>query len=102
MSDHIPVCMQVIVGGNVGLMEQNELIKSAYVNDNNELKIELDKHVNNLEIKILDMSGKLVLNNNYFYNSEFELQLDGVSSGIYLATLLADGEFSTFKFLIIE
>ena len=102
MSDHIPVCMQVILGGDVGVMEQNEIIEKAYLNNGNELNIVLSKNVNELEIKILDMSGKLIMNNNYFYDSKFKVQLNFIPSGIYLATIFADGEFSTFKFVIIE
>ena len=102
MSDHIPVCMQVILGGDVGVMEQNEIIEKAYLNNGNELNIVLSENVNELEIKILDMSGKLIMNNNYFYDSKFKVQLNFIPSGIYLATIFADGEFSTFKFVIIE
>ncbi len=102
MSDHIPVCMEIALGGDVGMMDQNNLIETAYLNNENELNIVLSRHVNELKIKILDMSGQLILNNNYFYNSEFKLQLDFIPSGIYLATVFAADEFSAFKFIKVK
>jgi hypothetical protein len=102
MSDHIPVCMQVILGGDVAVMEQNELIETAFLNNENELNIFLNKNVKSLEIKILDLSGQLIMNNNYFYSSEIKMQLNEIPSGIYLASVLADGKFSTFKFALIR
>jgi len=102
MSDHIPISMKVILGGGVGVMEENNLINSVYINADNDLNIILNSHVKRLKIKILDMSGKLVLNNNYFSDLKFKQQLDFLPSGIYIATLLADGKYSTFKFVIIE
>ena len=102
MSDHIPVCMQVILGGDVAVMEQNELIETAFLNNENELNIFLNKNVKSLEIKILDLSGQLIMNNNYFYSSEIKMQLNEIPSGIYLASVLADGKFSTFKFALIK
>ncbi len=101
MSDHLPVCMDVALGGTIGLMEQNQLLEHFYLT-NNQLNVGLKKVAKDLEVKIVDLSGKLVLNNNYFYESKINMQLNNLPSGIYIANVIADGVLTNFKFAYFE
>ena len=100
MSDHLPISMEIAVGGDVHIEESSELIQTAFVNMHNELELVLKQPSKKLEFRIIDVSGKILLNNLYFSNRKIKASLAFLPSGFYIVSINADGKYSSFKFVI--
>ena len=100
MSDHLPVEMEISIGGDVGVFSANDFINRAYVNKENNLIIYLNDNAECKSLTIYDISGKKILTEKYVNNNYITQNVAMLSSGIYIGSLLIDGKYTNFKFLI--
>jgi len=96
MSDHLPVYMEIAVGGTVGVQEQNNLL-SNYNLQNGVLNIWLHEVQKELEINVFDLSGKLISRTTR-RNVEFLTHpLSGLSQGLYVVQLKSGFNTTSFR-----
>ncbi len=97
-SDHLPVYMEMVVEGTVGVSEYTNLVSNAFYNSlDNTLNLKFKESVEQVDITIFDLSGKqiTVLTNGGLVN-----QLPWMSSGIYLAKVATDRGSEVVKFIV--
>ena len=100
MSDHLPVKMEISIGGNVGIVSANDIINKAYVNKENYLIIYLNENVACNSLTIYDISGKKIFTEKYENRNLITQNVAMLSWGIYIGSLLINGNYTNFKFLI--
>ncbi len=91
MSDHLPVMLQVQVGGPLSIQREEELILNFNYNSTNGLlNIELDKEYRNLDLNIYSISGQLLTSKKYQNSNSIVDYFNTMSRGIYLVNIIAD------------
>ena len=66
---------------------------------NNHLTIELERIYKETNIKIYDLTGRQILNNNYLNRESIELDLKEISKGTYYLQIETDSETLFFNIL---
>ena len=100
MSDHLPVMMDVAVGGTIGVAENNPLVSSySFSAETNQIKINLKKITQDVQLNVFDMSGKLVYSDTYNSVDNINTFLPEFNHGMYLLNLQSGEKSSTFKFI---
>ncbi|MDG2370121.1 MAG: endonuclease/exonuclease/phosphatase family protein [Flavobacteriales bacterium] len=99
MSDHLPVRMEVSIGGDVGISSYVEVINRVFVNNDNNLIVYLKDGVVCDNLTIYDISGKKISNNIFKKKNYINHNLSSLSNGVYIGSLLIHGNYVNFKFL---
>jgi hypothetical protein len=97
-SDHLPVYMEMVIEGTIGVQEIDNILSNAYYNAlDNSLNLKFKASVSKIELEIYDLSGKRVqsISNGKEVNS-----LTNLKSGIYLAKVITDKGIGTVKFVV--
>ena len=100
MSDHLPVIMEIQIGGDVGIFNNEQYINRIYVDQFNNLNVNLNKGFNCDALQIHDLYGKRVFTKNYISSNSIQENIQFLSFGIYIGSLLIDGNYTNFKFLL--
>ena len=97
-SDHLPVYMEMVIEGTIGVQEYSNVVSSVYYNSlDNSLQVRLKEEVRILNASVYDLSGKKVF---YSNDSELNIMLPILQSGIYLATIETEKGSNTVKFVV--
>lgn len=91
----------VLIGipASVEFTKESNLIKSVIVNDN-VLKIELQSFIGNAKAMIVDLSGRVVLQNIEFVNPTNEIDISQFNQGAYLLKIIANDSGDVIPFII--
>ena len=90
-------CIALYSSGFATTMQRNVAI---YPNPfNNHLTIELERIYKETNIKIYDLTGRQILNNNYLNRESIELDLKEISKGTYYLQIETDSETLFFNIL---
>ena len=90
-------CIALYSSGFANTIQRNVVI---YPNPfNNHLTIELDKIYKGTNIKIYDLTGRQILNNNYLNRESIELDLKEIAKGAYYLQIETDSETLFFNIL---
>jgi len=98
MSDHLPVYMEMVIDGIVGVTEYSDVVSSAFYNSlDNTLQLIFKAPVQQVELSIFDLSGKQV-----YHSTQGSLvnSLPDLSIGIYLGKIVTEKGLSTLKFVV--
>lgn len=92
MSDHLPVLMEITVGGPVNIQEENSnIISKLYFNSNDKkLDVYFENNFNKLELEIYNLSGKIVYKKLYYNNSSISDYLSKIKAGMYIIKMNID------------
>jgi len=86
---------------SVGLVENNETNFGIYPNPSiGRFVVEFNHLILAGRIEILDMPGEIVYSENLSNDSRFEIDLNGISTGIYLIKLIEAGKINYRKIII--
>lgn len=101
MSDHLPVLLEVTVGGPVSIQQHEDLIADLNFDSNNkELNIYFEKEFNELNLSVYALSGKQVLNKQFNNSNSISEYLLNLTSGMYIVNMLVDGEPVSAKIMV--
>ena len=81
-----------------GIFENDLEIKIYPVPFNNEINIELNK-VDNYNVSVFDLSGKLVVSQNNNNTNQISLQLNSIAKGQYIVVIKNDTQIITKKII---
>ena len=87
MSDHLPVEMKVVVGGNVGITENNFVNNFIFNSETHQLKVYLKDVEEELSLSVYDITGKMIESKAIQQTKQFETTINGLKSGIYIINL---------------
>ena len=97
-SDHLPVYMEMVIEGTVGVQEVDKVLSSAYYNaSDNTLNLKFKTPVSKIELEIYDLSGKRV---HSITNGKEVNSVNNLYSGIYLAKVTTEKGTGTIKFVV--
>jgi endonuclease/exonuclease/phosphatase family metal-dependent hydrolase len=97
-SDHLPVYMEMVVQGTVGVTEYSTVVSSAFYNSlDNSLYLRMKEPVKHIDLTIFDLSGKQVCQTSH---GELINILPNLNSGIYLAQVITEKGMSAVKFVV--
>ncbi len=101
MSDHLPVLMEVTVGGPVSV-QQHENVISELVFDapNKLLNVYFEQTYETLDLSIVALSGKEVVNKQFNGISSISEYLVHLTPGMYLVNIIADGTPVSAKIMV--
>lgn len=100
MSDHLPVSMEILIGGDVGVVSFDDVISRVYLNPNKQLCIHFNQLIDCESLCIYTIAGEKVFQKKYTSTDQINQSLSWMSAGIYIGSLLIDGKYANFKFLI--
>ena len=98
MSDHLPVVMEVLIGGDVGILNDQLKIDNIYVDQYGNLHVNLLNGAECQELSIFDVYGRKVFYKNSFSDGTINESVGFLPSGIYIGSLLIDGNYTNFRF----
>lgn len=79
---------------NIGTTTKSNLnLKVWHDNEANVIRISADDQISNIELSLLDLTGKSIVNESGYNNTDFSVKVPNISSGIYLLNCKVDGEY---------
>jgi endonuclease/exonuclease/phosphatase family metal-dependent hydrolase len=101
-SDHLPVYMEMVVEGLVGVQEMEQIVSSYYFDKSNTLlNINFKNSYSKNQIEVYDISGKRIfVNHNLNDSKQVQITLPILSSGMYLAKISNSKGQTTIKFVV--
>lgn len=101
MSDHLPVLLQVEVGGPVSVQSKKNVIADFRFDSNSKLlTIGLGKEFQKVDVSVISLSGQQISNKGYHHTSSISEYLSSLTSGIYLVSIVADGQPVSAKIMV--
>ena len=100
MSDHLPVSLQFAVGGTINVAENNSNFNLFYKSNSKQLSIVSDHEINNLNLIISDINGKIIKSIYQINIRESNWSLIGLPKGFYIARVKANDKIKILKFVI--
>ena len=100
MSDHLPVSLQFAVGGTINVAENNSNFNLFYKSNSKQLSIVSDHEINNLNLIISDINGKIIKSIDQINIRESNWSLIGLPKGFYIARVKANDKIKILKFVI--
>lgn len=101
MSDHLPVLLEVTVGGPVSVQQHEELITDLTFDSNNKiLTVYFEKEFSNLDLSVYTLSGKKVVSKQLKNNMLVSEYFSNLSAGMYIVNLLVDGQPVSAKIMV--
>jgi len=101
MSDHLPVSVDLILNGPVGIHESNPVLQNYFLIDNS-LRIELDKSFTG-KLYLSDLMGRHIKTFSVVNVTSLDVDLSPIlSSGIYLLSLEGSDLRTTLQFFFNE
>ncbi len=101
-SDHLPVYLEMVVEGVVGVQEMEQIVSSYYFDkSNSQLNINFKSNYSNSQIEVYEISGKRIfVNHNLNDSKQAQITLPFLSSGMYLAKISNSKGQTTIKFVV--
>lgn len=100
MSDHLPIVMDIAVGGTVNVQEYTEFVDSYnYNNETNSINIGLSEVQKEVELFVYDLSGKLVYSKTFYSTQQINDFLPELNQGMYVVNLHSGGKSTSMKFM---
>jgi len=101
MSDHLPVYMEVQVGGDVGITE-NDFVNSFNFNStSHQLEVFFESNEKELSLTVYDLSGKKVLQEKHSGADQIKTSFPYLTSGIYIVNLQVEGKSTSLKIVVL-
>jgi len=101
MSDHIPVYMEVQVGGDVGITENDFVNSHSFNSVSRELEIFLNNIEDDLSLSVFDLTGKKVYQEVHSNSEQIKTAFPYLKSGIYIISLHVSGKRTTLKVVVL-
>ncbi|BDS11570.1 DUF7948 domain-containing protein [Aureispira anguillae] len=92
-------CMNVIISGVKDTKQLFEAIKYYPIPTKDLLMIELSEYINLLNVSVLDVSGKVVLDQNYTATKKITLPVQFLPAGIYFVAVVSGKERTVIKMI---
>ena len=99
MSDHLPVYMEIEVGGEVGLNEEHTAHMEVYPNPTNGL-LTIEMNAEGYDLSVIDMQGREVHHQNGLAMGKNEVDLSELNAGTYFLKTTSTKGQSTKKLMI--
>ena len=101
MSDHLPVLMELQVGGPVNIQQQDDLITVLNFNsDSKQLTVDFENEHQLIELAVVNLAGQLVVQKHYLNTATLNDYFSELNPGIYIVRILADGKPVSAKILV--
>lgn len=101
MSDHLPVLLELEVGGPVNVQQNEDVISRFNFDANTKLmSLDLSNTFNSVDLSIFSLSGQQIISQKYSNTAVVSNYYSQLSPGIYVARIIADNQPVTVKFLV--
>lgn len=94
MSDHLPVYMEIGVGGDVGIVENDFVSNFLFNSATHEFSLFLENVEEEITLSVYDLTGKLIQTKSAQQVSALEATFSNLKSGIYIVEV-SNGETKT-------
>lgn len=101
MSDHLPVYMEVEVGGGIGIEESTLFSRFVFNSASNDLDVYFENSVEVVSLSVFDLTGKIVSTIEKRNTTHVYTELTGLSSGVYLVNVKVGSEQITKKVVVL-
>ena len=101
MSDHLPVYLEIQVGGDVGIADNNFVNSFNFNSVSHELELFLKKNAGKLMLTVYDISGKRILTETYSGSEQIKTSFPYLNSGIYIINLQIEGKSTSLKVVVL-
>ncbi len=101
-SDHLPVYMEMVIEGVVGVQEIEEIVANYYFDKSiSQMNLTLKSNYNNNQVEVYDVTGKRVFVSGILNDAkEIQISLPTLNSGVYLAKISNDKGQTTIRFVV--
>jgi exonuclease III len=101
MSDHLPVIMEIQVGGPVSIQQQEDLITTlAFNSETKVLTVDFEKEHKTIDLQVVSLSGQQVIRKQFYNTSTLSDYFSELGAGMYIINLIADGKPVSAKVLV--
>lgn len=101
MSDHLPVMLEVQVGGPVSIQQQEDLITTLSFNSETRvLSVDFEKEHQLIDLQVVSLSGQQIVRKQFYNTSTLSDYFSELGTGMYIINLIADGKPVSAKVLV--
>ena len=101
MSDHLPVYLEIQVGGDVGITDNEYVSSFGFNSTSRELQVFLKNSENQISLTVYDISGKRIVNETHSGSDQIKTSFPYLRSGVYIINLQRDGMSTSLKVVIL-
>ena len=101
MSDHLPVYLEIQVGGDVGITENDYVTSFRFNSTSRELEVFLKNSEHQISLSVYDISGKRILNETHSGNDLIKTSFPQLRSGVYIVNLQKTGMNTSLKVVVL-
>jgi len=101
MSDHLPVYLEIQVGGDVGITDNEYVSSFGFNSTSRELQVFLKNSENQISLTVYDISGKRILYETHSGSEQVKTSFPYLKSGIYIINLRVLGKSTSLKVVVL-
>ena len=101
MSDHLPVYMEIQVGGDVGIVDNDFVNSYSFNSVSHELDVLLKNGNSQLLLTVYDVTGKKVLSETHHGVQQIKTSFPYLRSGVYIINLRIGDKNTALKVVVL-
>ena len=101
MSDHLPVYLEIQVGGGVGITDNEYVSSFSFNSTSRELQVFLKNSESQISLTVYDISGKRILYETHSGSEQVKTSFPYLKSGIYIINLRVLGKSTSLKVVVL-
>jgi hypothetical protein len=101
MSDHLPVYLEIQVGGDVGIADNDFINSYSFNSVSREFEAFLKNSEGQISLTIYDISGKRILNETHSGIEKIKTSFPYLKGGIYIINLRVEGKSTSLKVVVL-
>ena len=101
MSDHLPVYLEIQVGGDVGITNNEYVNSFSFNSTSRELQVFLKNSESQISLTVYDISGKRILYETHSGSEQVKTSFPYLKSGIYIINLRVLGKSTSLKVVVL-
>jgi len=101
MSDHLPVYLEIQVGGGVGIADNDFVNSYSFNSASREFEAFLKNSEGQISLTVYDISGKRIVNETHSGIEKIKTSFPYLKSGIYIINLRVEGKSTSLKVVVL-
>ena len=101
MSDHLPVYLEIQVGGDVGIADNDFVNSYSFNSASREFEAFLKNSEGQISLTVYDISGKRIVNETHSGIEKIKTSFPYLKGGIYIINLRVEGKSTSLKVVVL-
>ena len=101
MSDHLPVYLEIQVGGDIGITDNKYVNSFSFNSTSRELQVLLKNSESQISLTVYDISGKRIVSETHSGSEQIKTSFPYLRSGVYVINLKREGMSTSLKVVVI-